>query len=289
MKLNTGVRAAVLALGLLLPLSHAAAQQASGSSGYPLDEQRREPFRIFDNLYFVGIEYVSSFLLTTSDGLILIDALFADEGYAEYLLENVRAVGFDPADIEYILITHGHRDHFGGAAQIQAATGALVAAAAEDWELIEAEQGDAAPSRDLTFGDGDTLTLGDTTLRFYVTPGHTPGVLSMEFPVFDGGRQYKAFSHSGAGVLTDDAEDLRIFIESTEPVLEIEGIEVNITNHPFLWDIFGRAERLTARAPGEPHPFVTPGEFYTWLDAILVDARERLAAATGQSADYNPP
>ena len=285
MKLNARVRATVIALGLLVPLSHAAAQQASGSSGYPLDEQRREPFRIFDNLYYVGADYVSSFLLTTSDGLILIDTLFADEGYPQYLLDNVRAVGFDPADIEYILITHGHRDHFGGAAQVQAATGARVAAAAEDWELIRAEQGDAAPSRDLTFGDGDTLTLGDTTLRFYITPGHTPGVLSMEFPVFDGDREHKAFSHSGAGVMTEEPEVLRTFIESTEKVIAVEGVEVNITNHPFLWDIFGRAERLASRAPGEPHPFVTPGEFYTWLEGILADARERLAAATGQATE----
>ncbi len=253
-----------------------------GFPSFALEDQRREPFRIFDNLYYVGVDFVSSFLLTTSDGLILMDALFADEGYAEYLLENVREVGFDPADIKYVLITHGHPDHFGAAAAIQAATGAQVGTTAADWDMIEAQQGNAAPRRDRVFADGDTLTLGDTTLRFHVTPGHTPGVLSMEFPVFDGARQYKAFAFNGAGLGRGPSVELiNAYIESIERVRGISGIEVNIVNHPFLWDVFGRAERLANRAPGDPHPFVAPEEIQEWLDGLSEQAHRALAEATG--------
>ena len=286
MKKRTSARIGVATVSLFVFLGHAWAQQggSGGSAGFPsfaLADQRREPFRIFDNLYYVGVDFVSSYLLTTSDGLILIDALFANEGYRDYLLDNVRKVGFDPNDIRYVLVTHGHRDHFGGAAEIQAATGAQVGTTAADWAMIEAQQGDAAPRRDLVFEDGDTLTLGDTTLRFYITPGHTPGVLSMEFQVFDDGRAYKAFAFGGAGLGRGAAgvEVINTFIESIERVREIEGVEVNVTNHPFMWDLFARAERLADRSAGDPHPFVTPGEFYEWLDGLSADARQALEEA----------
>ena len=84
-----------------------------GGGGFPsfaLADQQREPFKIFDNLYYVGVEFVSSFLLTTSDGLILVDALFGNEGYRDYLLGNVRKVGFDPADIKYLLVNRSPGD-----------------------------------------------------------------------------------------------------------------------------------------------------------------------------------
>lgn len=284
------IRTGAVAIGFFIAGTHAWGQQGMGGPGgggfrgFALADQQREPFKIFDNLYYVGVDFVSSFLLTTSDGLILMDALFANEGYRDYLLENVRKLGFDPADIRYVLVTHGHPDHFGSAAQIQAVTGAQVGTTAADWTMIEAQQGEAAPRRDLVFADGDTLTLGDTTLHFYVTPGHTPGVLSMEFPVFDGEHQYKAFAFNGAGLGrgTPSVAVIESFIDSIERVKGIEGVEVNIVNHPFMWDVFGRAQRLESRAPGDPHPFVTPEAFYEWLDGLSADAQRALAEATGE-------
>ncbi|MCH7909833.1 MAG: MBL fold metallo-hydrolase [Candidatus Hydrogenedentes bacterium] len=145
----------------------------------------REPFQVFDNLYFVGIGEVASYVITTSEGSILIDTLWDLDGYTEYLLGNIREVGLDPMDIQYVLILQGHRDHYGGARALQGIIDAQFGTAEEDRKMIEADLGDYAPRIDFIIEDGDTLTLGDTTINFEITPGHTPGTTSMRFSVFD--------------------------------------------------------------------------------------------------------
>ena len=126
----------------------------------------------------------------------------------DHVLDGIGKMGFDPADIKYILISHGHLDHYGGVGQIQELSGARVATLEEDWELIEAAM--AAPprpnrplgvpfSRDMVLEDGQTLTLGDTSLKVYKLPGHTPGAPSFEFTVYDNGTPYKAFLFGGPG------------------------------------------------------------------------------------------
>jgi hypothetical protein len=145
--------------------------------------QKLPAIKVFDNLYYVGPGYASAWLIPTSEGLILVDT--AQEPYVDHIIENVRQAGFDPEDIEYILISHGHLDHYGGAGKIQALSGARIVALAEDWEMIEAdyEKGPSNPNRplgmpferDMVIEDGQTLTLGDTSLKIHHLPGHTAG------------------------------------------------------------------------------------------------------------------
>src|SRR5947199_8919853 len=87
--------------------------------------QKIEPFKVFDNLYYVGPGYVSVWLLTTAEGDILFDS--AQEPYVDHVIGNIRKLGVDPKNIKYILVSHGHLDHFGGAARIQELSGARVA------------------------------------------------------------------------------------------------------------------------------------------------------------------
>jgi hypothetical protein len=152
--------------------------------------QKIAPFKVFDNLYYVGPGYVGVWLIPTSAGIIMIDS--AQEPYVDFVMDNIKKVGFDLNDIKYILLSHGHLDHFGGAARIQEASGARVAALDEDWQMMEqvgsrpgrdGGPSPRAPKRDMVVKEGDTLTLGGTTLKFYHHPGHTPGVLSAEFTV----------------------------------------------------------------------------------------------------------
>jgi metallo-beta-lactamase class B len=259
----------IVALALLAPA------QASAQRG-DFNAQTRDAFKIFDNLYYVGVDLVSAYLIPTSDGLIVIDTLFAASH--DKLLNNIRAVGFDPADVEYIFVSHGHGDHAEGAPLLQAATGARVGMAEADWEMT-------GQTPDLVITDGQSITLGDTTITFYVTPGHTPGVLSMAFPVHDGDETHDAFMFGGMGLNFSGVDRTEMYLESVDRVQAMEGIEVNVTNHEGAGQVFARADRLAARRPGDPHPFVDPEGFNAWLDTLEENAEAKLAeerAAEGQ-------
>ncbi len=241
--------------------------------------QKIPPFKVFDNLYYVGVGYLSSWLVTTSDGLILIDAL--EEPYVDHLIDSIRRLGFDPRNIKYLLVTHAHVDHYGGAARIQDTFGPRVGMIEGDWQFL-AERAKTAPPavrpprRDLTFKDGDTLTLGNTTLKFHAMPGHTPGGLSIEQTVYDGGQAYKAFTIGGV-TPARGAGPVKQFLAALDRVERIEGIQVNVPNHPWRGEVLQRAERLAQRKPGEPHPFVAPAEFSALLKALRAEAEKRLA------------
>src|SRR5438093_4933215 len=170
----------VLLLGLY-SVTSAAAQTAAEplSKTYrvtranDVEFQKIEPFKVFDNLYYIGPGYVSAWLLTTPEGNILFDT--AQEPYVDYVIGNIRKVGVDPRSIRYIILSHGHLDHFGGAAKIQEASGARIMAAEEDWKMIEqvgsrpGRGGTAAPrvpKKDVVVKEGDTLSLGGQKLTF---------------------------------------------------------------------------------------------------------------------------
>ncbi len=229
--------------------------------------QSREPFKIFDNLYYVGIDTVSAYLVTTSDGLIMIDTTYADS--AEMVLENVRTLGLDPANIEYVFVSHGHGDHSAGAPRIKEVTGARVGMTREDWAMT-------GMPPDRVIADGESITLGDTTFRFYVTPGHTPGVLSMEFSVRDGDRTHKAFMFGGMGLNFSGVDRTEMYLNSVRRVQAMEGIEVSLTNHEGAGQVFARADRLANRGAGDAHPFVDPEGFTNWLEDLERNGEAKL-------------
>ena len=245
------------------------------------------PFKMFDNLYYVGIGFVSSWLLTTDQGLILIDTL--EEKHADHLLANIRKVGFDPSQIKYVLITHGHYDHVGAVARIQEAYGARVVMMDGDAKLFDGIGGPKpearAPRRDIIAKDGDTVTLGNTTLRLAWHPGHTPGGLSAGFTVYDGGKPYDAYIFAGAA----PAAGLPAVEQFVSTIARLERIQppvqVRVVSHPFMDPMFwDRVDRLAARRPGEPHPFVVPGEFAAWVAELKQVGATRLADAKAKAA-----
>lgn len=232
-----------------------------------------KPIRIFDNLYYVGTNYVSAYLIPTSDGLVMIDSLH-DE-FTEQSLSQIRDLGFDPSEIRYLIVTHGHRDHVGGAAAVQARTGARVAMAEGDWHLVGRDM--PGLSRDMVLEDGEALTVGRTTLQFYVTPGHTPGVISVLFPVYDNGQEYSAFllgGHQVTGPWPGEGEDVGRALETMTASLqrllrELPEVHVNLTSHPWASLMFERAALLEDREAGEPHPFVDAQDFRAFLGERL--------------------
>jgi metallo-beta-lactamase class B len=244
-----------------------------------VEYQKIEPFKVFDNLYYVGPGYVSVWLLTTPEGNILFDT--AQEPYVDYVIDNIRKVGVDPASIKYIILSHGHLDHVGGAAKIQEASRARVVAAEGDWTMMEQlgsrpGRGGGAPprvpKRDMVVKEGDTLKLGGQTLTFHLTPGHTPGVLTTEgITLYDGRMPYKAILWGGAGYrggLAAAEESVR----SAAKVAQIQGVQVNLQIHSWAAEdgypgggVLERALKLKSRKPGDPHPFVDPAVFTQWV------------------------
>jgi metallo-beta-lactamase class B len=134
----------------------------------------REPMKVFDNLYYVGERAYSAWAVTTSAGIIIIDAIY-DYSVEEQIAGGLKKLGLDPAQIKYVVISHAHRDHVGGAWYLQERFGARVMMTAADWDLLERNtQKWPKAKRDVVVTDGQQLTLGDTTLTFIHTPGHTP-------------------------------------------------------------------------------------------------------------------
>jgi metallo-beta-lactamase class B len=248
-------------------------------------------FKIFDNLYYIGNDFVAAYLIPTEKGLIMIDALYGD--FTSQAIDAVRKLGFDPRHIKYVLCTHAHWDHVGGATLVQSLTGARVGMTAADWDLLESDRRagrlrHVAPTRDLVIKDGEVLTLGRTRVKFYVTPGHTPGVLSMAFTVVDGERSYRAFLFGGVGLNFEGVKRTEQYLASVRRIRGLGPIDVNVANHPWVADVFQRADRLSQRRPGEPHPFVAPAEFQRWLDELEANASRKLADEKKRAGSKKP-
>jgi metallo-beta-lactamase class B len=157
-----------------------------------------EPFRIIRNVFYVGASDVTSYLIATPKGHILIDGGFAET--APMILDNVRKLGFNPHDIRILLNSHAHYDHAGGLAAIKAATGATFIASEGDAPQLarggkdDPQFGNAFPfppvTPDKLARDGDRVALGGTILTVHVTPGHTRGCTTWTTTVREAGRNY---------------------------------------------------------------------------------------------------
>ena len=246
-----------------------------------------EPRRVFDNLYWVGQTRYSAWAVTTPEGIVVIDPLF-EYSVEAAIEEGLERLGLDPADIRYVLVSHGHRDHVGGARYLQDRYGARVVMAAEDWDLVEASSGDwPKPERDIEAHDGYRLELGGTTLTLHATPGHTAGTMSTILPVRDGDETHVAALWGGTAFnfMGDDDEAMwfREYIASAERFAEIAraaGADVLLSNHPQYDGSTTKLPALASREPGAPHPYVIGAES---VDRYLTVAAE--CARAGVAGD----
>jgi metallo-beta-lactamase class B len=244
------------------------------------------PAKVFDNLYFVGTNFHSAWAIQTSDGLIVIDALF-DYAVRESVVDGLRKLGLNPATIKYLIISHGHGDHHGGAKYIQDEFGPRLVMGAADWELVAKNPRDPIPRRDMAAADGQTITLGDTTVTLYATPGHTAGTLSLIIPVKDGGRQHYLATWGGTAVGRNTASAaVKAYVDSAvryRALLSKLGVEGIISNHTDYDSSIAKLQALARRKPGEPHPFLTGTESVRrYMTVVEEVGRATLAAATAK-------
>jgi len=257
-----------------------------GNSGRPnrADDPELTPTRVFDNLYALGRTSTVVWALTTPEGILLIDAGYPDQ-LESVLLPQMRAVGLDPADVRYVLLGHGHADHFGGASYFQQ-RGARVASSAADWDLIEnpppaptgapAPAGLPPPRRDVVVADGEPIAFGGVEITPVLIPGHTPGALGFVFRVADGARSHTAALFGGSILLVNRIPDdgLRQYVQSLErfgAVTRRLGVEVEIQNHPLYDGIETKLERLAARRAADAHPFVVGQDAYQRFLTVMAE------------------
>lgn len=249
------------------------------------------PFRVAGPLYYVGVAQVTSLLITTAEGHILIDGAFKES--AGPILDNVRALGFKPEEIRVLLSTHAHTDHAGGLAEIKARTGARLYAGAADAPLLAAGgRGDFAFGDELTFppvavdvpvNDGQRVQLGGVTVRAIATPGHTRGCTSWAFTIEDAGRPLRVLVLGGTSApgykLVDNASYPGIAgdFEQTFAKLKAEAVDVFLEGHGFA---FALEERRTGK-----RPFVDP-EGYR---ARLAEAERTFREALEKQRAESPP
>jgi metallo-beta-lactamase class B len=247
-----------------------------------------EPVRIAGNIHYVGTAGISSFLITTPDGHILLDS--GTEETVGRIHASVEKLGFRFSDVKILLSSHAHIDHVGGHALVKELTGARIMAMAGDAEVIEGGgKGDFRwegefswkPVKvDRVLNDGDTVTLGAVSLKAHLTPGHTRGCTTWTMRTTEDGRTLDVVFVGGVSInpgvrvagmpkFPDIAEAYR----RTFRVLKELACDVYLAQHPFQFGFEEKAKR--AREGARPNPFIDPNGY-----SAAVAAAERLFEQT---------
>jgi metallo-beta-lactamase class B len=250
-----------------------------------------EPFRLIDNIYYVGTDGIAVYVIKTSQGLILMDTAMPQS--TGMIKDNIAKLGLKVSDIKIILNSHAHFDHTGGFAEMKKETGAQLIAGERDRPLLEGGYypGDEK-NEDLAFQpvkvdravkEGDKVTLGDTTLTAHATPGHSPGCTSWEMTVKDGGQDCDVlFFCSGTVALNrlvgqptypGIVDDYR----STYAKVKAMKVDVLLGPHP---EVYGMQAKRAEMKDGAPNPFVKPGELVTYATGLSEDFDKALAKQT---------
>lgn len=217
------------------------------------------PHKIIGNVYYVGTESLSSFLVTTPAGHILIDTIY--ERTVPTIKDSVEKLGFKFEDIKIVLGSHSHGDHQEGDGLVVKMTGAKAMALAEDIAPLMAMRspgGIPKPAYE-PLHDGSVVTLGGTTLTAHWTPGHTPGCTTWTMKVQEGGRTYDVLVIGSVGVnpgtnLVGNPTLVAQYKQSFG-VLKSLPVDVPLGSHPAM---YGMAEKYAKVKPGAPNPFIDP-------------------------------
>ena len=238
---------------------------ANPASAPARDTWYAEPARVFDNLYFVGGKIHSSWALTTREGIILIDTIYPYNS-EELVVGGLKKLGLDPKSIKYVLVSHAHADHIGGAEMLQSRYGARIVMGGPDWDKVARfpnRYKTMAPRRDIVATDGMKITLGGETVTVWLTPGHTPGTISYTFPVLDrGNRLSVAYSGGTAFNFVNNTPEpgirnFQTYIDSQKHMAEraaATGATVLLSNHSEFDNAYNKNRMLAGRGDG-PHPY----------------------------------
>ena len=261
------------------------ALEAQNAGQKPAPPKVVEPVKLFDNLWYIGYDTIGAWVIQTTDGILMIDALNNVAEATDIIEPSLKKIGLDPAQVKYIVVGHGHFDHFGAAPYFQDKYKTRIAMSAQDWDLIErpnpnqsaAQAARPRPKRDIVIKDGDKVTLGDTSITLYVTPGHTVGSLAYLIPLRYQGKPITALMLSGANI-TPDRASLTAFHRALD-MAKAAGAQALFNGHPGLFgDELGWMDALR-KNPNGPSDFVyTKDQFAKFIDIMKECASSRVVA-----------
>ena len=247
---------------------------APAAARTPRSEWVMEPVKVFDNLYYVGTALggnSTAWAITTSEGIILINATW-DYSAEELIVNGLKKVGLDPAQIKYVIPVVAKTQIFGGARMLQDRYKTRVLFSEADWNVMEKANfpADIKPKKDMVVTDGQKLALGDVTITLYVTPGNTPGTVSMLVsPLKDGNRKHvgavfggRSPFAAGDGVkyFQDEVEAMRVWgtqARRFKELAEKAGADVFLASHVNIDKTPDKVNAVKFRKPGGPHPLVS--------------------------------
>jgi metallo-beta-lactamase class B len=251
------------------------------------DSWHADPVKLFDNLYYVGERANSIHAVTTSAGIFIINAAY-DYSIEDEVVGGFRMLGLEPEDIKAVIITHAHVDHHGGALFLQDTFKTPVYISTEDWDfMFRTPGGRARPRRDQSLTDGQKVTIGDTTITAYLTPGHTPGTVSLLIPVEDNGQSHMAVEWGGAGFnFTPTPQAFRTYAASAKRMGDLAaaaGADVLLAPHPAQDGGNRKLPAMATRKAGDPNPYVVGPQavqnYFTVMENCALYKAELAAAA----------
>ena len=215
-------------------------------------ETQFPPHKIIGNIYYVGTKTLSSFLVVTPQGDILIDSTY--ERNVPVIQKSVADLGFKFSDIKILLGNHAHGDHQEGDAKVKELTGAQVVAMAEDVDTLKAiKPGGREHPIDRIIHDGDSVTLGSTKLVAHLTAGHTPGCTTWTTVVRDGGKDYNVVFHCSYRAGATISPEVARQFERTFKVARALPCDVPLGDHGAQ---YGMQEKYAKLKAGGPNPFI---------------------------------
>ena len=242
-----------------------------------------KPFKIYGNLYYVGDDWVCSHLVDTGDGLLLFDG--GNCGASAMLVQAIWEAGFNPADVRWLIASHGHMDHIGAANFFRRMFGTKLFLGAPDAQMFRERPElsmiqespncmDALFAPDVEIQDGDVMRFGNTEIQFYLVPGHTEGCIACFFDVKEGEETKRAGYYGGFGFNTLQEEYLkeigdtdftmrRRYLESLKKVRD-EKVDIFMGNHTANNDLMAKRAYMQEH-PGE-NPFLDGEAWGTYLD-----------------------
>jgi metallo-beta-lactamase class B len=246
-----------------------------------------EPAKVADNFYFIGTKVHNAWALVGSEGIIVFEALF-DYAAPDEIADGMRKLGLDASRVKYVVISHAHGDHDGGAAFLQEKmTTARLVYGGPDWDAVDkaTNRPGGTPKRDLVGDDGMKLSVGDASVQLVTTPGHTAGTLSFLFEVKDNGKPLRVAYVGGTAIPFDGAPAYYDgYVASVRKMAKAAadfGATVLLSNHTEFDNGYYKSHAAANRKPGASNPFdvgsAAVGRYFTLVDQCTTAAKLRAA------------